>query len=162
VPGHDLCYLAEHGLLDGGKLPQTLFADMSGALLVSEKALAMLMLQKPQHARISLSSAAEWLAMPKRFSLTGAGNLLGGGFSGYQIYAAKDGPIAVAALEPRFANSLAALAGLTSIHEANAARKLSRFFKARSLAELGALAEAHDLPLHPAAGPAHAKLPTLP
>ena len=37
IPGHDLTYLAENGLVNGLELPATLFADMGGSLMASEE-----------------------------------------------------------------------------------------------------------------------------
>ncbi len=43
------------------------------------------------------------LAQPFHEGLTGKGAFLGGGFAGYNLYAAREGWVAVAALEPHFA-----------------------------------------------------------
>ncbi|MGZ5584515.1 MAG: hypothetical protein ACXWF2_15545, partial [Usitatibacter sp.] len=59
--------------------------------------------------------AARALAEPLREGLTGANSLLGGGLAGYNVYAALDGWIAVAALEPHFSQRLARDLGLASL-----------------------------------------------
>src|SRR5258708_30410939 len=41
VPGHDLTYLAAHGLVSPPALPRTLFADMAGAERAGSIALAL-------------------------------------------------------------------------------------------------------------------------
>ncbi|MFM7801812.1 MAG: CoA transferase, partial [Limnohabitans sp.] len=42
IPGHDLTYLAAHGLVNGLELPATLFADMAGSALAVEAVLKAL------------------------------------------------------------------------------------------------------------------------
>jgi crotonobetainyl-CoA:carnitine CoA-transferase CaiB-like acyl-CoA transferase len=127
VAGHDLTYLASRGLLTPPALPPTLFADMAGAERVVSTALALV------HARdrdgrghsiaVPLADAAAALAQPRDEGLTHPGALLGGGFAGYNLYAARDGWVAVAALEPHFARGLAEALGLEELTaEALAAR----------------------------------------
>ena len=59
VPGHDLTYLAEAGLVTGLDLPPTLFADMGGALMASEAVLTAVLHQKLKgkgtHQEVALS-----------------------------------------------------------------------------------------------------------
>ena len=43
IPGHDLTYMAEQGLIQGLNLPPTLYADMGGALMASEAVLQVLL-----------------------------------------------------------------------------------------------------------------------
>jgi crotonobetainyl-CoA:carnitine CoA-transferase CaiB-like acyl-CoA transferase len=119
VAGHDLTYLAAHGLLMPPALPPTLFADMAGAERVVSTALALV------HARdrdgrghsiaVPLAEAAAALAQPRDEGLTHPGALLGGGFAGYNLYAAREGWVAVAALEPHFARNLAEALGLEEL-----------------------------------------------
>jgi alpha-methylacyl-CoA racemase len=111
TPGHDLTYLAEHGLVAPPALPRTLFADMAGSERAVSTALALVIArdrgQPAQAARVALAEAAEALAQPLAEGLTCAGSILGGGRPGYNLYAAKRGWIAVAALEPHFEKRLA-------------------------------------------------------
>ena len=117
VPGHDLTYLAETGLVTGLDLPPTLFADMGGALMASEAVLAAVLHQKLKgkgtHQEVALSDAASWLALPRTWGLTTPGAMVGGAHAGYCVYACKDGRVAVAALEPHFAAALCAVADVT-------------------------------------------------
>ena len=46
IPGHDLTYQAEVGLVPAMELPASLFADMGGALMASEAALQATLLQR--------------------------------------------------------------------------------------------------------------------
>lgn len=111
IAGHDLTYLAAHGLLSPPALPPTLFADMAGAERVVSTALALVHARdrdgRGHSAAVPLAEAAAALAQPRDEGLTRPGALLGGGFAGYNLYAASDGWIAVAALEPHFERKLA-------------------------------------------------------
>jgi len=111
VPGHDLTYLAMHGLLSPPGMPVTLFADMAGAERAVSTALALVVARERTGRGTSVQSpledAARALAQPLKEGLTRRDALLGGGYAGYNLYGARDGWIAVAALEPHFAERLA-------------------------------------------------------
>ena|SRR5688572_24869785 len=146
--GHDLTYLAAAGLLAPPALPGTLYADMAGAERVVTTALALLMARdrgRPARAAYApLAEAAQWLAQPRERGLTTPGALLGGGFAGYNLYATKDGWIAVAALEPHFAHALAeALDMAPRLDRAG----LEARFAAESSAHWETWAQARDLPI---------------
>jgi alpha-methylacyl-CoA racemase len=108
--GHDLTYLAYSRLLTPPQLPATLFADLAGAERCVSQALALLLrLARTGEAGcefISLGECARELSAPIAAGLTARGKLLGGGSPFYGLYQAKDGWIALAALEPRFAEKL--------------------------------------------------------
>ena len=110
LAGHDLTYLAAHGLVVPPAMPRTLYADMAGAERAVSTALALVVARertgKPQHATSALADAAEALAQPLHRGLTRPGGLLGGGNPAYNLYAAREGWIAVAALEPHFEKKL--------------------------------------------------------
>ena len=110
LPGHDLTYLAAHGLVTPPSMPRTLFADMAGAERAVSTALALLMARartgKGHHATSAIADAAAFLAQPLYEGLTRPGALLGGGNPAYNLYAAREGWIAVAALEPHFEKKL--------------------------------------------------------
>ena len=163
-PGHDLTYLAEHGLVPALELPATLFADMGGSLMASEAVLqAALHLgarysgegETPRgiYLEVALSDAAAYLGLPRHWGLTRATGAVGGAHAGYRVYSSKDGRVAVAALEPHFAVALCAQAGVAAsdrnamfakpTHEA-----MARYFAGRTCDELDRIAEAHDIPLH--------------
>jgi crotonobetainyl-CoA:carnitine CoA-transferase CaiB-like acyl-CoA transferase len=92
-------------------MPRTLYADISGAERAVSVALALrvsrLRSGKGAAAQAPLAEAAAALSQPLREGLTRPGALLGGGFAAYNLYAARDGWVAVAALEPHFAKDLA-------------------------------------------------------
>lgn len=156
-PGHDLTYLADAGLVTGTELPATLFADMGGALMVSEAVLQAVIARqhngKGVFQEVALSEAAAWLALPRTWGLTKPSGAVGGAHAGYRVYPCKNGRVAVAALEPHFAAALCAVAGVAAAdmatmfkpatHEAIAA-----FLAGQTRAQLDRLAARHDIPLH--------------
>jgi len=157
IPGHDLTYLADHGLVPGLELPATLFADMGGSLMASEAVLQAALRQriggKGVYLEVALSDAARYLALPRQWGLTQPEGFVGGAHAGYGVYACRDGRVAVAALEPHFAAALCAAAGvaassLVSLQSAATHAAIARFLKKQTRAQLDALALAQDIPLH--------------
>jgi alpha-methylacyl-CoA racemase len=156
-PGHDLTYVAEHGLVNGLELPPTLYADMGGSLAASEAVLQAQLLRAAkgtgQFLEVALADAAAYLALPRTWGLTTPQGSVGGAHAGYRVYPCKDGRVAVAALEPHFAKALCLAAGVAdasrkgmlarSTHEAVAA-----FFAARTRKQLEKLGHEQDIPLH--------------
>lgn len=118
-PGHDLVYQARAGLVTPPNLPVTLLADMAAAERVVSSGLALLLSCQRgnggRYAPVSLFEAAEAFALPGRYGLTNPGQLLGGGFPGYDLYPTKQGWIALAALEPHFWERLVAELGLSPL-----------------------------------------------
>ncbi len=156
-PGHDLTYLAEAGLVTGTDLPPSLLADMAGALMTSEAALSALMQPratgKGQHRQVALSSAADWLALPRSWGLTLPSGAVGGAHAGYRVYECKDGRVAIAALEPHFARSLFAVAGLPAPDmrapfAPESRQAIATWAAGKTRRQLDALAAKHDIPLH--------------
>lgn len=162
IPGHDLTYLAAHGLVNGLNLPATLFADMAGSSLTVEAVLKAL-LQRARPGRthrkgvfheVALEDAAAYLALPRHWGLTMPRGSVGGAHAGYAVYACIKGRVAVAALEPHFADRLAEVAGIKAARPGRevmmlpATRsKFSEFFAGLTRKQIDALAAAHDLPL---------------
>jgi crotonobetainyl-CoA:carnitine CoA-transferase CaiB-like acyl-CoA transferase len=158
VPGHDLTYLAEAGLV-AEALPPTLWADMGGSLLAVEAVLQTELARRADpgttglHMSVALAEAARYAALPHQHGLTTPGALLGGAHPGYQVLRCHDGWVALAALEPHFlaawqrcigAAELASSASETWPALISAA---SAWCGTRSAAELNAAARQHDLPL---------------
>ncbi|HEX7285172.1 MAG TPA: CoA transferase [Candidatus Angelobacter sp.] len=145
--GHDLTYLAETGLLTPPDLPPSLFVDLAGAERCVTQALALLL----HHERtgeagwstVSLDECAQELAAPAQAGLTSPGGLLRGAFPLYGVYETKEGWIAVAALEPHFAQKLLSELGLALADR----EQLARVFRRRSAADWEKWAEERDLPL---------------
>ena len=154
IPGHDLTYMAEQGLIQGLNLPPTLYADMGGALMASEAVLQVL-LQRTRKGRgvqqdVALSEAAAWLGLPRHWGLVAPATAVGGGHAGYRVYACKDGRVAVAALEPHFAQALCGAAELKpgAMSAPAMHRALENWFAQQTRRTLDALAHRLDLPLH--------------
>jgi alpha-methylacyl-CoA racemase len=157
IPGHDLTYQAEVGLVNGMDLPPSLFADMGGALMASEAALKAVLLLKTSgkgtRHEVALSDAAAWLALPRQLRMTTPDGAVGGAHAGYRVYACKNGRVAVAALEPHFAISLCAAAGITLAHPVKDLFKpeirqtIAAFFAGKTRQQLDKLAAAQDIPL---------------
>ncbi len=165
LPGHDLTYLAEHGLVPGTELPATLFADMAGSLMASEAVLQAALLQAERYAgsgenhpvgryfEVALSSAAGYLALPRHWGLTQPSGAVGGAHAGYRVYPCQDGRVAVAALEPHFAAALGQAAGLPdaslkAMFTPESHSAIAAFFAGRTRAQLDQLARERDIPLH--------------
>jgi len=156
-PGHDLTYLAESGLVTGCELPPTLYADMAGSLMASEAVLKAL-LHRGMHGsgtriEVALSAAAHYLALPRQWELTTPGGSVGGAHAGYRVYPCRDGRIALAALEPHFAQRLCAAVGLgaeagNAMFRSSTHAAIAAFVQGRDCDEIEALARQHDLPLH--------------
>jgi alpha-methylacyl-CoA racemase len=147
LPGHDLTYLAAHGLVSPPHLPRTLFADMAGAERAVSTALALVVARarsgKGEAAAAPLADAARALAQPLHEGLTRDGALLGGGYAGYNLYASRTGWVAVAALEPRFEKRLAeklALGALT-------VERLRELFASQDAGYWEEWARKNDLPI---------------
>jgi crotonobetainyl-CoA:carnitine CoA-transferase CaiB-like acyl-CoA transferase len=145
--GHDLTYQSDVGLLQPPQMPSSLFVDLAAA----ERAVSMALALLNKMARtgsagcawISLHECAQDLAAPLRAGLTAAGGLLSGSYPLYGFYQASDGWIAVAALEPHFAQRL-----LLELNLSNAARpELERIFLQRSAAAWDRWAIERGLPL---------------
>lgn len=157
VPGHDLTYQAEVELVNGMALPPSLFADMGGALMASEAVLQAVITLKTtgQGTRheVALSQAAAWLALPRQLGLTTSDGAVGGAHAGYQMYACKNGRVAVAALEPHFAIRLCEAAGVTLTHPIHDLYKratreaIEVFLASQTRAQLDKLATVKDIPL---------------
>jgi alpha-methylacyl-CoA racemase len=157
VPGHDLTYMAEQGLVTGLDLPPTLFADMGGSLLAVEAVLAAVIQHKAtgrsSNQVIGLAQATQYLALPRRWGLTTPEGLIGGAHALYQVMPCKDGRVALAALEPHFASRLATLIGQPlegpqALVDGSIKKKTLAFMKRHTCKELKVIAMENDLPLH--------------
>jgi crotonobetainyl-CoA:carnitine CoA-transferase CaiB-like acyl-CoA transferase len=148
LPGHDLSFQAAAGLIvDPPRLPFSLLADLMGAERAAAEAVALLLhKQRTGEAlgrRVSLAEAAEALAVPWEGGLCKPGGPLGGALPGYAIYSAKDGWVALAALEPRFVERLAATLKIPSV----TAARLRKIFKGKTAAQWEAWGRRHGIPV---------------
>ena len=73
-PGHDLTYMAEHGLVKGMDLPASLFADMGGSLMAVEAVMGAVLQQRRKgkgvHIEVALADAAAYLGLPHQWGMT--------------------------------------------------------------------------------------------
>lgn len=147
LTGHDLTYQSDFGLLRPPEMPSSLFVDLAGGERAVSMALALLNRSARKGevgcAWVSLHECAHDLAEPLVAGLTSAGGLLGGGYPLYGFYRASDGWIAIAALEPHFAQRLLSELGLKNADRA----ELERIFLQRGAAEWENWAAERDLPL---------------
>lgn len=146
VPGHDLTYQAVNGLVEDGRTPRVLVADLAGGDRAALEAVAALLGRGPTgpgcYVEVALSEAAADMARPFRWGMTAPGALLGGGFPAYGVYASADGWVALAALEPHFHRRLFDALHVDDTHEA-----LATVLATRTGAEWAAWAAEHDVPL---------------
>ena len=153
-PGHDLTYQASLGLVDPPNLPRALLADLGGAEEAVTSAISLLLARErgygAQTAQVSLAEAAARHALPLQYGLTSNAGLLGGGWPGYNLYQAAQGWVAVAALEPHFAERLIRELGIASL----SSEQLSLAFRKAPADEWETWAKTRDLPVqavhHPA------------
>ncbi len=147
VPGHDLTYQAEAGLLAGAVMPRTLIADIGGAQQVAIAALELLLARdrtaEAGTAVVSLATAATLFAEPLRHGLTSIDRPLGGMLPFYSIYSAREGTVALAALEPQFRAALE-----RELHVSASDREgLAKVFSGKSAQEWEHWAEERGIPL---------------
>lgn len=147
LTGHDLTYQSDFGLLRPPEMPSSLFVDLAGAERAVSMALALLNRSartgKAGCAWVSLHECARDLAEPLKAGLTSARGLLGGGYPLYGFYQASDGWIAIAALEPHFAERLLSELGLKKADRT----ELEQVFQRRGAAEWESWAVERDLPI---------------
>ena len=145
--GHDLTYQSDLGLLRPPQMPPSLFIDLAGAERAVSIALALLNRAARSGeaccAWVSLHECARDLAEPLKAGLTSSNGVLGGGYPLYGFYRANDGWIAVAALEPHFAERLLSELGLEKADRT----ALERIFLQRRSASWEKWAADLDLPL---------------
>jgi crotonobetainyl-CoA:carnitine CoA-transferase CaiB-like acyl-CoA transferase len=145
--GHDLTYQGSVGLLEPPRFPRIPLADYAGSERAVTALFALLWTRERTgrggRSEVSLAEALAPYADALRYGLLASGTLLGGGSPLYGLYRAASGWVALAALEPHFAEKLARgldLADLTG-------ESLAQAFLARSAREWEAWAAGQDIPL---------------
>lgn len=142
--GHDLTYQAAFGTVRPPHLPLVLAADILGGERAVSAALAGLRQRDlhggPVRERVVLEEAARAAGAGVRHGVTLPGGVLGGGLPTYRLYPTADGHVAVAALEPHFAERLGRTVGRT-------AGELTDRFAAEPSAYWEELAQTYDLPI---------------
>lgn len=152
VAGHDLTYQAGYGTLDAPAMPRVLMADLGGGERASAAALAGLVERsrtgEGSYHEVALSDVAADFAAPLRHGLTAPGGFLGGGLPQYGIYEAKDGHVAVAALEGHFWIRLT-----EALEISGDGSELSDILRTRSAEEWQEWARERDIPIAAVAAP---------
>ena len=146
APGHDLTYQARFGTLSPPGMPPVLAADLAGAERAVSAALSLLFArergQGAGYEQVALSEAARSFAEPLRQGLTTPGGVLGGGFPGYGLYRAREGHVALAALEPHFWERLLQELGVKGNRQ-----DLGRIFETKTAEQWEEWAADRDFPL---------------
>jgi alpha-methylacyl-CoA racemase len=146
APGHDLTYQARFGTLSPPEIPPVLVADLAGAERTVSAAVSLLFArergQGAGYERVALSEAAHSFAGPLHWGLTAPDGVLGGGFPGYGLYRAREGHVALAALEPHFWDRLLRELGVRGDR-----RALEQAFETRTADQWEEWAAERDLPL---------------
>jgi alpha-methylacyl-CoA racemase len=147
LAGHDLTYVARHGLLSPPALPRTLLADLGGGERAASAAIALLLGRERgvdgRYAEVALEDAAAAFAIVHEHGVTSAGGLLGGGDPFYGVYDAAEGFVALAALEPHFRRRVLGELGIPE----GTADALAAAFRQRSAREWERWADERDIPL---------------
>ena len=130
---------------------------MGGSLVATEAVLQAVLTQRSKNKgvriEVALSEAAAYIGLPRTWGLTQPGAAVGGGHAGYRVYVCKDGRVAVAALEPHFAASLCALAGVAvesmkTLFTPQTHQTIEAWLATKTRQQLDDLAVGHDIPLH--------------
>ena len=146
-PGHDLTYVAPLGLVVPPAMPLTLVADLAGAEKTVSVALALLLAAarngSGQQRAVSLADSAAAFVDPMKFGLTRSGAFLGGGIAEYNIYEARSGWIALAAIEKHLFDAVKQALGVADA----TLERLRMIFQTRSSEEWEAWALERNLPI---------------
>jgi alpha-methylacyl-CoA racemase len=147
VPGHDLTYQAEQGLVAPPNLPRTLVADLGGAQQVVIGAVSLLLARErggeAGRSEVALADSARFFAEPVARGLTTEAGWLGGASAEYCLYRSSDGWIAVAALEPHFREKLARELAV----DLNDRTAVAAVFRSKTAAAWQQWAAPRDLPI---------------
>jgi alpha-methylacyl-CoA racemase len=147
LTGHDLTYQASVGLVSPPTMPATLLADMAGAQTAVTHAFAVLAERartgRGVHSFVPIAGAVDFFAIPLRYDITSPGGRLAGTLPMYNLYRAREGWVAVAALEPQFWAKMRELLKL----EQGTCEELAAVLATRTAAEWERWAAENRLPL---------------
>jgi len=145
-PGHDLTYQAINALVIPPVMPITLIADMAGSERATQIALAALLHRErtgeATHQQVALADVTYDMAEPNRRGLTKPGGGLGGGLGLYGIYETKEGWIALAAIEPHFAQRI-----MSELNIDASAEAFAKVFSTKTAIQWEHWAKERDIPL---------------
>lgn len=140
VPGHDLTYQAEAGIIRD-TLPLTLVGDVMASERVVSETLMLLRRPTGSVAEVGLVESLTPMVAPLAHGVTAPGGVLGGALPAYDVFETNHGHVAVAALEPHFERKL--YDELTLPAKAN----LAPIMKTKSAAEWEAWGKERELPM---------------
>jgi crotonobetainyl-CoA:carnitine CoA-transferase CaiB-like acyl-CoA transferase len=138
--GHDLTYQAHAGLLHDA-MPRSIVADVMASERAYAAALELLRGAPGAVADVGLVESLAPMVAPLRHGLTRPDGVLGGGAPRYRVYPAREGYVALAALEPHFERRFYELFALPVGDDPS-----SKFLE-RTAAEWESWAREHDVPL---------------
>lgn len=144
--GHDITYGAEAGIATAPDNPPTLFVDVAASEQLVATALECLWLARcgqVAYRELALAEVARRLAEPRRRGLTAPGGILSDANPLYRYYASQNGFVALAALEPHFAQRVAR----AMAPRQPTAENLARFFAEHTSQHWRTWADAVDVPL---------------
>jgi len=145
-PGHDLMFQASSGLIAPPHMPRTVVADLAAAEELVSAAMALLFDRANSgsagYAQVAIEKAAGWFALPAEFGLTLDGPL-SGALPTYGLYRAREGYVALAALERHFLQNLTDALGLPKATR----EALEDIFATRTADEWETWALERDIPL---------------
>ena len=145
-PGHDLTYQAINALVSPPAMPITLIADMAGSERAAQIAVAALYHRERTgeaiHQEVALADVTHDMAEPNRRGLTKPGGGLGGGLGLYAIYETQEGWIALAAIEPHFAQRV-----LSELNVDGSTEAFAKAFSTKTATQWEHWAKEKDIPL---------------
>ena len=145
-PGHDLTYQAINALVSPPAMPITLIADMAGSERAAQIALAALYHRErtgeATQQEVALADLTYDIAEPNRRGLTKPGGGLGGGLGLYAIYETQEGWIALAAIEPHFAQR-----ALSELNVDGSTEAFAKVFATKTATQWEHWAKEKDIPL---------------
>lgn len=149
LPGHDLTYQAQAGLVTPPAMPYTLLADILGSDFVVQAALGLLLKRSitgnSGSQAVSLAKSIEGLTEPLQYGVTTSRGLLGGANPFYNLYPTQEGWVAVAALEEKFMDNLSKEIGCSRQEIKDGI--LKNIFVTRTAADWEEWAKERDLPI---------------
>jgi crotonobetainyl-CoA:carnitine CoA-transferase CaiB-like acyl-CoA transferase len=147
LTGHDLTYQASVGLVSPPAMPPTLLADMAGAQTAVTHTFAVLAERartgEGVHSFVPIAGALDFYTIPLRYEITSPGGRLAGTLPMYNLYPAREGWVAVAALEPQFWAKMQQLMNLKE----GTYEELAGIFASRTAEEWERWAEDNRLPI---------------
>jgi alpha-methylacyl-CoA racemase len=145
-PGHDLTYQSTSGLVNPPAMPITLIADLAGSERATQIAIAALYHRErtgeATHLEVALADVTHDMAEPHRRGLTKPGGGLGGGLGLYAIYETQEGWVALAAIEPHFAQRV-----LGELNVDGSTEAFAKAFSTKTAVQWEHWAKEKDIPL---------------